>query len=441
MHASDYHRHQQALFYGIGYLSGIFVHYGLFMHGEWHVQAPQIVILHSPLYLICPVFALVSRSSGLDEVLKTIRYWSYGYLLGLASSMLLYRTLLHPLAKAGFPGPWYARVTKLWHVWACRHSKNHLVLDALRVEYGDFVRTGRSRKKGPQLVNMAAKICGLGPAEVTVFHPDIFMSVDGPRSECVKSEWYDILHPSLALVTTRDKSVHAERRRDWNRGFTIKGELYGGRGLPLRASSNDVSCYQALGEHEAKVLKHVDQLDKCIGLDVKAQKTSDTRNLFLWFGFDVMGDLVFSKPFGMLQNQEWHHIIVRLQRALSLLGPFSPAPWLVQIAFKLSPRLGVLKDWFDTVAWCKTQMRNRILHGNADQTLDLAHFLMEKDTHTQEKDQWFWLEGDSLLAIVAGRYSASQISGRHDWLSLTLPGIVSQPPSPSSPSFASLLNT
>ena len=122
-----------------------------------------------------------------------------------------------------------------------------------------------------------------------------------------------------------------------------------------------------------------------------------------------MGDLVFSKPFDMLQNQKWHHIIVRLQRALSLLGPFSPAPWLVQIVFKLAPRVGVLKDWFDTVDWCKTQMRNRILNGSSNQSLDLAHFLMEKNSHALENDQWFWLEGDSLLAIVAGRYSAAKL--------------------------------
>lgn len=49
------------------------------------------------------------------------------------------------------------------------------------------------------------------------------MAIDGPRSECLKSEWYDLLHPSLALVTTRNKDIHAARRREWNAGFTTKG--------------------------------------------------------------------------------------------------------------------------------------------------------------------------------------------------------------------------
>ncbi|KAK4063919.1 hypothetical protein Trihar35433_8627 [Trichoderma harzianum] len=222
-----------------------------------------------------------------------------------------------------------------------------------------------------------------GPAEITVFHPDVFMAVDGPRSECVKSEWYDILHPGQALVTARNKSVHAIRRREWNAGFTTK----------------------ALAEHEAKILKYVDKLDQCIEQDAKLQKVTNMRDLLLWFGFDIMGDFVFSKSFGMLENQQWHHIIVRLQRALSLLGPFSSVPWLIQVGFNLAPRVSVLKDWFDTVAWCQSQMRDRLENGSSSQSQDLSYYLMEKDSEGHgfsENEKWHWAAGDSLLAIVAG---------------------------------------
>lgn len=51
------------------------------------------------------------------------------------------------------------------------------------------------------------------------------MAVDGPRSECAKAEWYDIIHPSMSLVTTRYKPLHAARRREWNSGFTTKGQF------------------------------------------------------------------------------------------------------------------------------------------------------------------------------------------------------------------------
>ncbi|KAJ4859774.1 cytochrome p450 domain-containing protein [Trichoderma breve] len=332
-----YYANQQAILTAVGALSGIIAHNAVYIRGEWHVQAPQITIQLFALYVGCPVLAQTLKDTAIARFLQGVIFWSYGYLPGLIASILLYRVFFHPLTRTGFRGPWY--------------------------KYGSFVRTG--------------------PAEITVFHPDVFMAVDGPRSECVKSEWYDILHPGQALVTARNKSVHAIRRREWNAGFTTK----------------------ALAEHEAKILKYVDKLDQCIEQDAKLQKVTNMRDLLLWFGFDIMGDFVFSKSFGMLENQQWHHIIVRLQRALSLLGPFSSVPWLIQVGFNLAPRVSVLKDWFDTVAWCQSQMRDRLENGSSSQSQDLSYYLMEKDSEGHgfsENEKWHWAAGDSLLAIVAG---------------------------------------
>ena len=110
-----------------------------------------------------------------------------------------------------------------------------------------------------------------------------------------------------------------------------------------------ISC-SAVAQYEEKIPKYIDQLDSCIEADAVAQRDSDVTNLFYWFGFDAMGDFHFNESFGMLQNQEWHHIVLLLQRALSLLGPFSPVPWLVQLGFKVLSRAWILKDWFDMVA-------------------------------------------------------------------------------------------
>lgn len=62
-----------------------------------------------------------------------------------------------------------------------------------------------------------------GPSEVTIFDPSVFAAIDGPQTGCVKSEFYDLLHPSIALVTAREKEAHGVRRREWNRAFTAKG--------------------------------------------------------------------------------------------------------------------------------------------------------------------------------------------------------------------------
>ncbi|PSS10965.1 hypothetical protein M430DRAFT_53504 [Amorphotheca resinae ATCC 22711] len=361
-------RPNRAVVFGLGAIAGLAMHHGFYIHGEWHVQAPAIVVGHSLAFAALFIGSVSSSFAGGTLTLESkfvFRYPGFailGYLVALFTSITVYRLFFNRLARAGFAGPVGARITKLWHMWACRGSKNHLVLDRLHRKYGDFVRTG--------------------PTEVTVFHPDVYWVIDGPKAECVKSEWYDILDPNLSLVTARNKFLHQTRRRQWNQGFTTK----------------------SIAQYEEKILKYVDQLDVCIEQDVAAHRVSDVRNLFFWFGFDAMGDFVFNKPFNMLQDQKWHHIIVLLQRALSLLGPFSAVPWLIQIGFKLMPRVWILKDWFDMVAWCEKQMHERLqVPEDKLRVPDVAHYLMEDaKTNNFRKESMMWLNGDSLLAIVAG---------------------------------------
>ncbi|KUI68202.1 Tryprostatin B 6-hydroxylase [Cytospora mali] len=357
-----------------GGLLGIAAHLIIFIRGEWHVQAPKLAVGHALVFLCVALCRSFLRDSlRLYPLLDGLMLASLIYLAGLLTSISIYRiSVFHRLTAAGFPGPFGARVSKLWHVWACRYSKNHELLDRLHQEYGDFVRTG--------------------PSEITIYLPEVFMAIDGPHSECIKSEWYDILHPNMALVTTRDKATHAARRRQWNRGFSSR----------------------ALKLHEAKILRHVDRLDRRIKIDVDQGKPSNAKNLMYWFGFDAMGDFVFNYHFGMLETTTWHHFLVRSYRAVDLLGPFGPVPWLVHIAFKLLPRVNKLRDWYEMTSWCRQIMDQRLKNDALQKELDLTHYLMMQDPKqgkvaageevyaTARKHNRFWIHGDSLLVMVAG---------------------------------------
>lgn len=112
----------------IGALSGLILHHTVFIHGEWHVQAPDILIYH----LVC----LVALFMAFNHACWMI----FGYLIALFSSITVYRVYFHRLRN--FPGPRWARVTKIWHAWQSRHRQNFLVLSELHRKYGDFVRTG-----------------------------------------------------------------------------------------------------------------------------------------------------------------------------------------------------------------------------------------------------------------------------------------------------------
>lgn len=67
------------------------------------------------------------------------------YLKPLFGSIAIYRLFFHRLRY--FPGPRLAVVSKLWHVWQCRDSHNHLVLERLHREYKSFVRIGKNSSK------------------------------------------------------------------------------------------------------------------------------------------------------------------------------------------------------------------------------------------------------------------------------------------------------
>ena len=48
-----------------------------------------------------------------------------------------------------------------------------------------------------------------------VVHPDIHYRVANAKDGCGKTDWYDLLHPSRAIIGTRDRKVHDLRRRLW----------------------------------------------------------------------------------------------------------------------------------------------------------------------------------------------------------------------------------
>jgi hypothetical protein len=125
---------------------GLLAHQLVFIRGEWHLLAPTVFSIHIllALLLIGAEIQLNGNTSGSNViVLASITC----YIVSLFTSITIYRICFHRLRH--FPGPRLAAVSKLWHVWQCRDSRNHLVLERLRQEYGSFVRTGEDSVKNP----------------------------------------------------------------------------------------------------------------------------------------------------------------------------------------------------------------------------------------------------------------------------------------------------
>lgn len=120
---------EKSIQFVLGVALGMAMHLNVFIHGEWHVHAPQIVLYHLAYF-------------AFHSLLVKAHWIIPGYIIGLFASITIYRLFYHRLKH--FPGPTWASITKIWHAWQARHRTNYLVLERLHNQYGDFVRTGMS---------------------------------------------------------------------------------------------------------------------------------------------------------------------------------------------------------------------------------------------------------------------------------------------------------
>ncbi len=135
---------QQQTKLGIAAVAGILSHNLIFIRNEHHIRAPQIFRFYLLLSLIlfigeARIWAL--NNSAQAATVSTFIILSYS--VSLFTSVAIYRILFHRLRK--FPGPFGARVSKLWHVGQLVRQPNFRVLDELHQQYGEFIRTGRHR--------------------------------------------------------------------------------------------------------------------------------------------------------------------------------------------------------------------------------------------------------------------------------------------------------
>ena len=123
--------------------AGVLIHNSIFIYGEWHLYATKVLQLHALSYAgLVMLEVLYHKVSCLAAL--TISLQMFGvYTLCLLASIGIYRVFFHRLRN--FPGPVLASVSKIWHFAHCLDSKNHILLEKLHNEYGDFVRTGMTR--------------------------------------------------------------------------------------------------------------------------------------------------------------------------------------------------------------------------------------------------------------------------------------------------------
>ncbi|OQD83828.1 hypothetical protein PENANT_c015G07232 [Penicillium antarcticum] len=181
--------------------------------------------------------------------------------------------------------------------------------------------------------------------------------MDGVQNRNTRSDWYDLLHPRMSSIFTRDKNLHNERRKMWEQPLSTK----------------------SLQQYHRRVIEKVHTLENFISAE--DSKPVLVNDLMYFFAFDSMGDFAFSEDFGMMRTKQWHTSIAMLRSALTLLGPFSPAIWIPRLAFAFIP--GVWKEVLsdrDIASW----------------------FIEDHEKHESDPTWARWLSGDTATLVVAG---------------------------------------
>lgn len=124
----------------VAIIAGLLAHQLVCIHGEWHLKGPRVVVVHLLASILLYATLFVGHGSTGASLVRTI-YLTICYISSLFTSIAVYRLMFHRLKH--FPGPRLVALTKLWHVWQCRDSRGHLVLQAWYEKYGEFVRTGK----------------------------------------------------------------------------------------------------------------------------------------------------------------------------------------------------------------------------------------------------------------------------------------------------------
>ncbi|KAL5523029.1 hypothetical protein ACEPAF_1296 [Sanghuangporus sanghuang] len=209
-------------------------------------------------------------------------FWVYASLpvIFLVMHLVPYLTDSHHIRANGVTGPILARFSDAWLGWVATRARRSEVVHGLHKKYGSFVR--------------------LAPNQVSISDPDAIKVVYAHGNGSTKSDYYDAFVQVRAnIFSTRSRVEHARKRKVISHVFSQQCIL---------------GFEPYIRQHVAELLEQWDKL--CEGGRKGLSGTEGEGgwqarlgrvwfNCMPWFNywaFDVIGDLAFGSPFGMVRN-------------------------------------------------------------------------------------------------------------------------------------------
>lgn len=194
----------------------------------------------------------------------------------LASLLSPYALLLVPLlyyvlpylrnwSIRSIPAPFPAAFTNLWLLYQARRGRRYLAVDRAHKKYGTLVR--------------------IQPNHVSIADADAIPIIYGHGNGFLKSDYYDaFVSIRRGLFNTRDRQEHTRKRKTVSHTFSAKS----------------VGQFEQYIHHNLEELRR--QWDQRAESEKGGYYDMDALHWFNYLAFDVIGDLAFGAPFGMLKE-------------------------------------------------------------------------------------------------------------------------------------------
>ncbi|KAM0414643.1 hypothetical protein ACHAPT_013514 [Fusarium lateritium] len=301
-------------------------------------------------------------------------------LSGLAVSGLvayvIYQRYFHPLA--GYPGPFLASITDLWQAQQYLSLKQPYNLTELHEKYGEFVRYG------PDKLSITAE-----EAIPLVYQKG------GRRMP--KTEIYDAFGGKTANVFgMRSVDLHSIRRRHMSHSFSISSV----KGMEQYLDGNII------------ILRN-----KIAGF-AKEEKCFDLKKLLHYYIIDVLGELAFSRSFGVQASDDESLVPRVVPHTLlgSVTGAWPAMTQTLKAWLPLIPHKG-LQDLFKGRAEC-VQLASKCVErrlgeveqgekDGAERKDILTNLILAKHPDTGERIAKLDLEAEAFGFIIAGTHTTS----------------------------------
>lgn len=233
-----------------------------------------------------------------------------------------------------------------------------------------------------------------GPNSLSFNSSQSLKEIYGFRSNVGKAEFYDaFVHPAANTHNTRDKEVHARKRRVLSHAFSDS----------------------AMKEMQRYILNNVrtfcEQIGAVDGQQVDAKGWTRPRNMADWSAYltiDILGDLSFGKSFQMLERPENRFALelVELATTRHLICGTMPIVDKLKIDKFLFPKLAAGRARYMT--YSKKQLSERTKLGEETDRRDFFYYLLKaRDPETGQGFSVPELWGESNLLIIAGSDTTS----------------------------------